>query len=166
MNFLDNVKVYQNGSKGTASATAATYIDTKGFQRANILVGASPNSNATTSAAWATISVRESDTATNPTEVVVAASYATAISTSVAANLLPTTYAVSGGTIQISLDLAKRKRYLGVYTVKAGDYGTCAGESIAVILSKGKESADTTTEKQTVNYGASTVAPSYNSVVV
>jgi hypothetical protein len=158
MNFVDNVKplVFSRAiSTATTGVTNNTIIDTKGFERATIFVAAAPHTNATTSAAWTSISVREG-TNSAPATVIAAASWATAASTS-ASNVLPTQTPQSGAVIQIDLDLKTKERFISILETGSNNTSVQNG-SVTVLLSNGKQSADSTTAKATSNYGAATTA--------
>jgi hypothetical protein len=158
MNFLDNVKplVFSRTiSTASTGATNNTIIDTKGFERATILVAAAPHTNATTSAAWTSISVREG-TNSAPTTVIAAASWATAASTS-ASNVLPTQTPASGAVIQINLDLPSKERFISILETGSNNTSVQNG-SVTVLLTNGKQSADSTTAKATSNFAAGSTA--------
>jgi hypothetical protein len=166
MNFVDNVKplVFSRTiSTASTGVTNNTIIDTKGYERAHIFVAAAPHTNATTSAAWTSISVREG-TNSAPATVVPGASYATAATTN-ALNVLPTQTPASGAVIQINLDLKARERFISVYET-GSDNTSVQNGSVTVLLSKGKKGADTTTEKATSNYGAASTAAQAVATVV
>jgi len=145
----------------TTNATAehTLDLDTSGSDQLNVYILA--GSHASGTEAINTVSVYESDTvteATNMTLIAALSSGATATSTA-ASNILPLAAVQAlGGVIQeLQIDLRKRKKYLGV-AVESG--GVTAGAAIGIFarLTKNEKSADTAAEKDQEDLGATNIS--------
>ena len=145
----------------TTNATAlhSLDIDTKGSDSINFYVSCGSHDSATEGID--TITVYESDTVTQATSMtrIAALSSASATSTN-ASNLLPTAALMAlGGIVQeIQVDLRKRnKRYMGI-AVQTG--AIAAGMPYCTIarLTRNEQSADTATEKDQPDLGATNVS--------
>jgi hypothetical protein len=145
----------------TTNATAehTLDIDTSGSDQANFYIIAGVHNSGTE--AINTVSVYESDTVTQATNMTLIASLssgATATSTS-ASNILPLAAVQAlGGIIQeIQVDLRKRKKYMGI-AINTG--GVTAGCPVAIMarLTRNGQSADTAAQKDAVDLGATTVS--------
>jgi hypothetical protein len=145
----------------TTNATAehTLDIDTSGSDQLNLYICASSHDSGTE--AIDTVSVYESDTitqATNMTLIPALSSGATATSTS-ASNILPLAAVQAlGGVIQeIQIDLRLRKKYVGV-AVQSG--GVTAGAGITIIgrLTRNEQSADSAAQKDKEDLGATDIS--------
>jgi hypothetical protein len=146
-----------------ASATNATLsmsfdkVDAYGVPadhaQIDILVGA----HATTTTVIETLKLSESDTLTSPSSMtdIVAFTGGTATSSSVGFVIPVVTTAGLGGGITFNVDLRKRKKYIGLSI--AGTSATAVFGAVAT-LTRGKESADSATQKKGVNYGATSAS--------
>jgi hypothetical protein len=94
-----------------------------------------------------------------------AASFGTETSTA-AANICPvaTVDGPAGGTVEIHLDLKGLGRYVGIQTTRGETPAANADEAVLVLLEP-QVSADTTTDKQLINYGEGTQAQAVATVV-
>ena len=145
----------------TTNATAehTLDLDTSSSDQLNLYVFAGSHDSGTE--AIDSVSVYESDTitqATNMELIAALSSGATATSTS-ASNILPLAAVQAlGGIIQeIQIDLRKRKKYLGVAIISGG---VTAGASIGVIarLTRNEQSADTAAQKDQEDLGATNIS--------
>jgi len=141
-----------------ATAEHTLDIDTSGSDQLNLYISCGVHNSATE--AIDTISVYESDTVTEATNMtlIAALSSGTATSTS-ASNILPTAAVMAlGGNVQeIQIDLRKRKKNVGVAVVSGV---VAAGCSIGILarLTKNEESADSAAQKDQPDLGALTVS--------
>ena len=142
-----------------ATALHTLDLDTKGSDQANLYISCGTHNSATE--AIDTVSVYESDTvtvATSMTLIAALSSGATATSTS-ASNILPlaAVQALGGIVQEIQIDLRKRKRYLGI-AVQSG--AVAAGASIGILsrMTRNEQSADSATEKDQEDLGATNVS--------
>lgn len=145
----------------TTNATAehTLDLDTSGSDQANIYILAGSHNSGTE--AINTVNVYESDTetqATNMTLIAALSSGATATSTA-ASNILPLAAVQAlGGVIQeIQIDLRKRKKYIGIAVESDG---VTAGAAIGIFarLTKNEKSADSATEKDQEDLGATNIS--------
>ena len=144
----------------TTNATAehTLDIDTSGSDQLNLYVFAGSHDSGTE--AIDTISVYESDTVTQATNMtlIAALSSGTATSTS-ASNILPTAAVMAlGGVIQeIQIDLRKRKLNVGIAVISGG---VTAGASIGILarLTRNEQSADSAAQKDQVDLGATNIS--------
>jgi hypothetical protein len=145
----------------TTNATAefTLDLDSSRSDQLNVYIVAGSHNSGTE--AINTVSVYESDTVTQATSMTLIpalSSGATATSTS-ASNILPLAAVQAlGGIIQeIQIDLRKRKKYVGI-AVNTG--GVTAGCPVAIIgrLTKNEISADSATEKDQVDLGATNIS--------
>ncbi len=133
-------------------------LDTTGSDQLNLYITCSTHNSSTE--AIDSITVYESDTvtqATNMTKIAALSSdTATAATTD---NILPTAAVMAlGGVVQeIQIDLRRRKKYLGVAVISGP---VAAGAQIGILarLTRNAESADSATEKDQVDLGAITVS--------
>ena len=141
------------------NATQTMVFDTVGeagekYNYANLYVMC--DTHATNGASIGTLAIKESDssTAVSSHSAIVAFTGGTATSTSVG-YVIPgaSTLGAGGGVIEFQVDLRKRKRYLSL-NVTPGS--TTFQISALALLSRGSESADSTTEKRSVNYAVNT----------
>jgi hypothetical protein len=145
----------------TTNATAefTLDIDTSGSDQLNFYVCAGSHDSGTE--AINTVSVYESDTvtqATNMTLIPALSSGATATSTS-ASNILPLAAVQAlGGIIQeIQVDLRKRKKFMGI-ALNTG--GVTAGAPVSVIarLTRNEQSADSAAQKDQLDLGETNIS--------
>ena len=145
----------------TTNATAehTLDLDTSGSDQCNVYIMAGSHNSGTE--AINTVSVYESDTvtqATNMTLIAALSSGATATSTS-ASNILPlaAVQALGGNIQEIQIDLRKRKKYLGI-AVESG--GVTAGAAIGILarLTRNEQSADTAAQKDQEDLGATNIS--------
>ena len=145
----------------TTNATAehTLDIDTSGSDQLNLYVCAGSHDSGTE--AINTVSVYESDTvtqATNMTLIPALSSGATATSTS-ASNILPLAAVQAlGGIIQeIQVDLRKRKKFMGI-AVESGGVTAGAGITLIARLTRNEQSADTAAQKDQLDLGATNIS--------
>ena len=145
----------------TTNATAehTLDIDSSGSDQMNVYIMAGSHNSGTE--AINTVSVYESDTVTQATNMELIAalsSGATATSTS-ASNILPLAAVQAlGGIIQeIQIDLKKRKKFVGI-VVESG--GVTAGAAIGILarLTRNEQSADTAAQKDQVDLGSTNIS--------
>ena len=144
----------------TTNATAehTIDIDTSGSDQLNLYVFAGSHDSGTE--AIDTISVYESDTVSQATNMtlIAALSSGTATSTS-ASNILPTAAVMAlGGVIQeIQVDLRKRKKNIGVAIISGG---VTAGAAVGCIarFTRNEQSADTAAQKDHEDLGATNIS--------
>jgi hypothetical protein len=134
-------------------------LDTSGSDQANVYIICGTHNSSTE--AIDTVSVYESDTvtvATNMALIAALSSGATATSTS-ASNILPlaAVQALGGVVQELQIDLRKRKKYVGI-AVQSGP--VAAGCSIGILarLTRNEQSADSATEKDQEDLGATNVS--------
>jgi hypothetical protein len=133
-------------------------LDSSGSDQLNLYVFVGSHDSGTE--AIDTVSVYESDTVTQATnmELIAALSSGTATSTS-ASNILPTAAVMAlGGVIQeLQIDLRKRKKYVGIAIISGG---VTAGAATGVIarLTRNEESADSATQKDKPDLGATDIS--------
>lgn len=142
-----------------ATAEHTLDLDVSGSDQLNIYVSCGTHDSATE--AIDTVSVYESDTvtqATNMTLIAALSSGATATSTS-ASNILPLAAVLAlGGIVQeIQIDLRKRKKYVGI-AIQSG--AVAAGCSISTVarLTRNEQSKDTAVQKDGIDLGATNVS--------
>jgi hypothetical protein len=145
----------------TTNATAlhSLDIDTSGSDALNFYVSCGSHNSATEGID--TISVYESDTVTQATNMtlIAALSSGTATSTS-ASNVLPTAAVMAlGGVIQeIQVDLRKRnKKYMGI-AVQTGAVAAGMPYCTLARLTRNEQSADTAAEKDQEDLGATNIS--------
>jgi hypothetical protein len=150
--------IVANLATTNATAEHTLDLDTSGSDQLNVYIMAGSHNSGTE--AIDTISVYESDTITQATnmELIKALSSGTATSTS-ASNILPTAAVMAeGGIIQeIQIDLRLRKKNVGIAVI-SGD--VTAGAAIVILArsTKNEESADSATQKDQVNLTATDVS--------
>jgi hypothetical protein len=141
-----------------ATAEHTLDLDTKGSDQLNVLIACGTHNSATE--AIDTVSVYESDTVTQATnmELIAALSSGTATSTS-ASNILPTAAVMAlGGNVQeLQIDLRKRKKYVGVAVISGVVAAGCAIVTSAR-LTRNEQSADSATQKDQEDLGATNVS--------
>jgi len=142
----------------SAAAVHSLDLDTSGSDQLNLYVFC--GSHNTNTEGIDTITVYESDTVTQATNMtqIAALSSASATSTS-ASNLLPLAAVLGlGGIVQhLQIDLRKRKKYLGI-AVQTG--GVTAGMPYGTIarFTKNEQSADTAAKKDVEDMGATNIS--------
>ena len=144
----------------TTNATAehTLDLDTRGSDYLNVYVFAGSHDSQTE--AIDTIFVYESDTVTQATSMTKIAALSSASATAATTdNLLPVAAVMAlGGVIQeLQIDLKKRKRYVGI-SVISGPVAAGAGITILGRSTRNAESADTATEKDQVDLGATNIS--------
>jgi len=141
-----------------ATALHTLDLDTKGSDQANIYITCGTHNSSTE--AIDTVSVYESDTVTQATNMTLipALSSGTATSTS-ASNILPTAAVMAlGGVVQeLQLDLRKRKKYVGIVVQSGVVAAGCAIVTMAR-LTRNEKSADSAAQKDQEDLGATNVS--------
>jgi hypothetical protein len=148
MNEIDKCAVVWYPPK--AVATQTTYADwafsTDGYEHANIYVMAT-TSAASQTAAFTTLALTESDTVTVATSQTTIAAFQGGTATSATAGFVMPT-GQENLLHEFQVDLRKRKRYIGV---KAMTGTATATLTMIAVLSRGMQSAETTTTKLILN---------------
>jgi hypothetical protein len=139
-------------TKLTAAGTAyVASFDTRGYDHANIYLNAY-NSSASSSGVVSSIVLKESDTVTSGSSMTAIKAFTggTATSTSVGFVIgADTSNTGVTGTVELQVDLRKRKRYCGLYVV--ADQGATNYVAGTIVLSRAAASADTATLKAIKN---------------
>jgi len=143
----------------TTNATAlhSVDMDTKGADYLNLYVFCGSHDSATEGIE--SITVYESDTVTQATNMDEIASISSAESTSTAAsNLLPlaAVMALGGVVNEIQIDLKKRKRYIGLAS-KTGAIAAGMPYGVLARFTRNEQSKDTATQKAGLDLGATDV---------
>jgi hypothetical protein len=151
--------IVANLATTNATAEHTLDLDTSGSDQMNVYIMAGSHNSGTE--AIDSVSVYESDTVTQATNMELIAalsSGATATSTS-ASNILPLAAVQAlGGVIQeLQIDLRKRKKYLGVAVISGG---VTAGAAIGILArsTRNEQSADTAAQKDQEDLGATNIS--------
>jgi hypothetical protein len=141
-----------------ATAEHTLDLDTSGSDQLNLYITCGTHNSSTE--AIDSVSVYESDTVTQATnmDLIAALSSGTATSTS-ASNILPTAAVMAlGGVIQeLQIDLRKRKKYVGVAVISGPVAAGCSISTLAR-LTRNEQSADSAAQKDQVDLGATNVS--------
>ena len=142
----------------SATALHSLDLDTRGSDYLNLYVFCGSHDSATE--AIDTVFVYESDTVTQATNMTKIAALSSASATAATTdNLLPTAAVMAlGGMIQVlQIDLKKRKRYVGI-SVQQGIVAAGAPFGVIARFTRNAESADSATQKDQEDLGATNIS--------
>ena len=154
MKFSDGNAVawYPTAALATQTTYADFAFDTTGYEQANIYVCAVTSAGSQT-ATFGALALTESDTVTVATsQTTIAAFQGGTVTSATAGFVIPTGQEILVHEFQV--DLLKRKKYIGV---KALASGVTVNLSMVAVLSRPKESSETTTTKLVLSNGVSAV---------